>query len=74
MVTLTPAYGRDYKSKKSMLADFKANKDFIINDLHGPLKHWDGKPINREDLKRDNISAVMIRYDRLTKIIPVNIS
>jgi hypothetical protein len=30
-VTLTPAYGRDYKSKKAALADIEAGKDFILN-------------------------------------------
>lgn len=46
--TLTPAYGRDYKSKKAALADFHAGKDFIINDFFSP---WDGKPAGKNDLK-----------------------
>ena len=29
--TLTPAYGRDYKSKKACLEDFRAGKDFYYN-------------------------------------------
>lgn len=33
MVTLTPAYGRDYKTKKEFMADFEAGKDFIINTI-----------------------------------------
>ena len=28
--TITPAYGRDYKSQKAFIADFNANKDFNI--------------------------------------------
>ena len=27
--SLTPAYGRDYKNKKAVLADLVANKDFV---------------------------------------------
>ena len=30
MITLTPAYGRDYKSKAAVLEDWNAGKDFII--------------------------------------------
>ena len=30
--TLTPAYGRDYKTKSALLADFEANRDFILHD------------------------------------------
>jgi hypothetical protein len=29
--TLTPAYGRDYKSKKEVLTDFRDGKDFVYN-------------------------------------------
>jgi hypothetical protein len=29
---LTPAYGRDYKNKKDAEADFRAGKDFQIQD------------------------------------------
>lgn len=28
-ITLTPAYGRDYKSKAAVLDDWEDNKDFI---------------------------------------------
>lgn len=48
MLTLKPAYGRDYKSKKSVLLDFNANKDFIICDLSN---RYDGKPINKQDME-----------------------
>jgi len=61
MMTLTPAYGRDYTSKAKALADLKANKDFIINDI---TSRWDGKPINLEQIDQ----PVMIRYQRLTKV------
>jgi len=46
-MTLTPAYGRDYKSKKAVLADWEAGKDFIIADI---MSKWDGKPANKSDL------------------------
>lgn len=33
--TLTPAYGRDYKTKKEILADWEAGKDFVLNTYNG---------------------------------------
>lgn len=33
--SLTPAYGRDYKSAKAATADFLAGKDFVHNDHTG---------------------------------------
>lgn len=32
-VSVIPAYGRDYKSKKAVLEDWNANKDFLIQDM-----------------------------------------
>ncbi len=62
MATLTPAYGRDYTSRKAALADWEADKDFILNDIFSP---WDGKPVNRSQLPTgDHI----IRYKGLTQI------
>ena len=62
MITLTPAYGRDYKSKKALLADWDAGKDFIINDI----SHlYDGKPANKQDLMGQTIK---FRYGNLRKL------
>ena len=61
MVTVTPAYGRDYKSAKAAKADWHDGKDFIIRDISHP---YDGKPASIRDLS----SGVIIRYSRLTKV------
>lgn len=29
-LTLVPAYGRDYKSKKAVVVDWNADKDFLV--------------------------------------------
>ena len=63
MITLTPAYGRDYKSKKAAEDDFRADKDFILNDI---FSSWDGKPINRSQLIKDH-KMVKLRYNKLRK-------
>ena len=60
-LTLTPAYGRDYKSQKAVKADWGANKDFVIATLGHPTY------INKQDADRDG-AKVMIRYNNLTKI------
>ena len=64
MTTVTPAYGRDYKSAKAAKADWNADKDFIINDH---FDRYDGKPINKAQADEAGIK-VTIRFDRLAKI------
>ena len=68
--TLTPAYGRDYKSKKAVLADFNADKDFILADISS---QWDGKPCNRSGLLASGVRAVNIRYKSLRQICVVKL-
>jgi len=59
--TLTPAYGRDYTSKKAALADFMAGKDFRDMSFDG-----NGGYINRADIPKG--AQVNIRYKRLTQV------
>ena len=55
-----PAYGRDYKSKASVLADWQAGKDFQCAITGRYLS------------VRDNLPAqVWIRYAKLTKLVRV---
>lgn len=46
--TLTPAYGRDYKTAKEVKAAWDAQKDFIIADFFSP---YDGKPMNKQQAR-----------------------
>lgn len=56
-----PAYGRDYKSKAAVLADWQAGKDFRCA--------VSGRYLS----VRDNLPAqVWIRYAKLTKLVRVN--
>ena len=66
MITLTPAYGRDYKTAKTAKNDWLAGKDFIIADFTNP---YDGKPISIRDAKPGE--KFMLRFCRLTKITQV---
>ena len=61
MLTVIPAYGRDYKSAKDAKAAWQAGKDFQIATI-GPD---DGRYCNVDDMKGQ---PVMIRYKRLTMI------
>jgi len=63
-LTLTPAYGRDYKSLRAVKEDWLGNKDFIIATPGHPTY------INRQDADREG-AKVMIRYNKLTKITSI---
>lgn len=66
-ITVVPAYGRDYKSKKAVLQDWQAGKDFIIQDMSSP---YDGKKINIQDAQAGGVD-VMVRYNKLMSILPI---
>lgn len=66
-ITLIPAYGRDYKSKKEVLKDWDSNKDFIIQTF-GPN---DGRYINKSDASKTT-DKYTIRYNQLRSIVVVN--
>jgi hypothetical protein len=70
-MTLVPAYGRDYTSKRAVLADWNSDRDFIVADL---FSQWDGKPVNRQDIADTGETQIQIRYKRLEKIAVVRIA
>ncbi len=60
--TLTPAYNRDYKSKKEVLADWNANKDFVLNT------HEVQTYINREQAEKAGMTQFQIRWKKQTMV------
>ncbi len=64
-MTLTPAYGRDYKFKAAAVKDWADGKDFIINDI---TSQWDGRPTSIRDWPED---VVYLRYCQLRKVAKV---
>lgn len=58
-----PAYGRDYKSKKDVLADWNAGKDFLIQDFQR------SGYVNKNDLPKNYV--LNIRYKRQTMVCAV---
>jgi len=64
LLTVSPAYGRDYRSAKDAMADWKAGKDFKAESMkvHGYLSARD-----TEALKADGFTDIMIRYSNLRR-------
>ena len=69
-LTIGPAYGRDYTSKAKALADWDANKDFTIHDLfHGGYVSKSQK----DQLIRDGITSLILRYHMMTKVVVIKL-
>ena len=64
-LTLLPAYGRDYKSKKLIIDDLNNNRDF--------LESTSMKYINKQQFKELEISSFNVRYDQQRKITNIKI-
>ena len=65
---LVPAYGRDYKSKSALLADWLLGKDFQLV--------YSGQYTSVRDIQviRDRgISSLNIRYDNMRKKLIINL-
>ncbi len=65
-LTVTPAYGRDYKNQRDTLADWHAGKDFVVATF-GPDT---GRCINNADAGQ--FLPVMIRYNQLRSTVMVS--
>ena len=63
-ITCIPAYGRDYKSKEAVLADWNAYKDFLIQGYSS------SGYVNKEDAERVPLN-IRVRYDRLRKVVNI---
>ena len=64
----SPAFGRVYTSKKQVLTDYNAGKDFVIQNV-GPDC---GRYANIEDMARALATHIQIRYGkRLEKVMVV---
>jgi hypothetical protein len=62
-VTVSGAYGRDYKSKKAVMEDWNAYKDFTMRGMRSGY-------INREDADEGGVE-VTIRYDSDRKLVVI---
>ena len=62
---ITPAFGRDYRSKKAVLEDFDADKDFLSAR---------GQPINKSQIKEEGIKDIQVRFGKLRKTAMLEVS
>jgi hypothetical protein len=70
-ISVIPAYGRDYKSKREIEMSMKENLDFKISDISSP---HDGRYINLAQIVEAGITTVNVRYAKLTKIHVVEVA
>lgn len=68
-IDLVPAYSRDYKSKKELLADWEANKDFQIVSVNHPDY---GRYVNKQS-ELPSGTVLNVRYKRLTQIAVIKV-
>lgn len=64
-ITIVPAYGRDYKSKRALMEDWYKGLDFLINDVSSA---YNGRLINIEDAVRTDIVEIRARYGDLRRV------
>jgi hypothetical protein len=69
-ITISPAYGRDYRSKKDAESAFQQNQDFIVESI---ASGYAGSYCNRSDLKAGGIKQVEIRYLKKTRLTIVKL-
>jgi hypothetical protein len=67
-LTLTPAHGRDYRSKAAVQQAWTDGQDFIIQNFG---HRYEGKPIGKSSADEEGIT-VHIRYRQLTRIAVIN--
>lgn len=66
---LLPAY-RDYKTAKEAKSAFLEGKDWIISSMFHPEC---GRYINIEDIKKDGVKTVILRFCQQRKITSVKL-
>ena len=68
-LTVSAAYGRDFKSKKEILNYWNSNKDFQNLGVNSY-----GSLINKQDAKRFKVGYLNVRYKNLMNIAVIDVS
>jgi len=66
ILSVEPAYGRDYKSQKEVKEAWAQGKDFVINSIFSPDC---GRYVNKEDAPKG--SFINIRYKKGTCLVVI---
>tara|TARA_R100001509_G_scaffold73789_1_gene41174 strand:+ start:617 stop:883 length:267 start_codon:yes stop_codon:yes gene_type:complete len=68
-LTVSNAYGRDFKSKREILDHYNANKDF--QNLNVTVS---GAIVNKQDAKRFKVGFLRVRYNNLMNIAVIDVN
>jgi len=67
-LTVSNAYGRDFKNKREILEHYNSNKDFKnLNVLTS------GAIVNKQDAKRFKVNFLRVRYKNLMNIAMIDV-
>jgi ribosomal protein L35 len=67
-LTVSNAYGRDFKNKREILEHYNSNKDFQnLNVLTS------GAIVNKQDAKRFKVNFLRVRYKNLMNIAMIDV-
>lgn len=69
-IEVVPAYGRDYTNQKSVLEDWKADKDFQISEAGFGTGARYGQYVTRTEAVNAGLN-VIVRYAKLQKVVDV---
>lgn len=69
-LTVVPAYGRDYKSKKEVQAALDAETDFLIQDVSAGRD--DGRYVNKQQLVGKGYT-LNVRYKKLAQVAVIKL-
>jgi hypothetical protein len=61
-LTVSNAYGRDFKSKREILEHYKSNKDFQN------LGYANSVIVNKQDAERYKVGYLRVRYNNLRDV------
>jgi len=67
IVTVSPAYGRDYKSQKEVKEAWESGKDFVVQSM------FNGGYINKQGALEQGVSTVNIRYKKMSNVVVVKV-
>jgi hypothetical protein len=67
-LTVSNAYGRDFKSKREILEHYNANKDFQNLNIS-----TSGAIVNKQDAKRFKVGFLRVRYKNLMNIAMIDV-
>ena len=65
MITLIPAYGRDYRSARAVKKALQSQIDFRVQDVSSK---WDGMVGNLLNINTEGYEEVKVRYSKLRKV------